>query len=119
MLSLMIKLLALIYFYTPKIFKIVNLNEKNKFYRSLIIRHTLFLLQKILLSLNYTLNITINKDMIIVEVDGVLLINPGVMNRYYKIPSNAKYHNEAKILEKLLQFFTLENLQEYIKALLK
>ena len=104
---LLMKFLAFLYFYTPKIFKIINLDKKNRFYRSFLIRHTLDLFSKILKSLNYTLPITINKDMNIVDVDGVL-IEPGGINRYYKIPHDAKYKNEAKYLQDLFDLSDAE-----------
>ena len=107
-LILLMKFLTLLYLYTPKIFKMINLNRKNRFYRSFLIRQTLVLFQKILKSLNYNLPITIKKDMTIVDVDGVL-ITPGTINRYYKIPGNAKHHNEAKYLENLFDFSEARN----------
>ncbi len=108
LLVLAMKFITLLYLYTPKIFKKINLNEKNRFYRSFLIRQTLVLLQKILKSLNYTLPITIKKDMTIIDVDGVL-ITPGTVNRYYKIPHNTKYHNEAKYLKNLFDFSEARN----------
>tara|TARA_B100000780_G_scaffold255943_1_gene204829 strand:- start:339 stop:1292 length:954 start_codon:yes stop_codon:yes gene_type:complete len=101
--TLLIKFLSLLFFYTPKIFKVINFNEKNRFYRSILIRTTTLLLKKVLKSLNYNLPIIINKDKVIVDVDGVLL-EPGNINRYYKIESNWKYHNEAKTSEELFDF---------------
>ena len=108
LLVLAMKFITLLYLYTPKIFKMINLNEKNRFYRSFLIRQTLVLFQKILKSLNYTLPITIKKDMTIIDVDGVL-ITPGTVNRYYKIPHNTKYHNEAKYLKNLFDFSEARN----------
>lgn len=101
--TLLIKFLSLLFFYTPKIFKVINFNEKNRFYRSILIRTTTLLLKKVLKSLNYNLPIIINKDKVIVDVDGVLLV-PGDINRYYKIESNWKHHNQAKKLEELFDF---------------
>jgi len=103
LLVLLMKFLTWLYFYTPKIFRILKLNEKNPFYRSFLIRQTLFLSQKILKSVNYTLPITLYKNRTIIDVDGVLL-TAGEINRYYKIPINAKYHNEAKYLKNLFDF---------------
>jgi len=101
--TLLIKLLSLLFFYTPKIFKVLNFNEKNRFYRSILISKTTLLLKKVLKSLNYNLPITINKDRVIVDIDGVLIV-PGDINKYYKIESNWKYHNQAKQLEELYDF---------------
>jgi FkbM family methyltransferase len=101
--TLLIRLLSLLFFYTPKIFKVINLDEKNRFYRSILIRETTLLLKKVLKLVNYSLPITINKDKVIVDVDGVLIV-PGNINRYYKIESNWKYHNQAKKLEELFDF---------------
>ena len=101
--KLLIRLLSLLFFYTPKIFKAINLDEKNRFYRSILIRETSLLFKKVLKSLNYNLPITINTDKVIIDVDGVLIV-PGNINRYYKIESNRKYHNEAKKLEELFDF---------------
>ena len=101
--TLLIKFLSSLFFYTPKIFKVVNFNEKNPFYRSILIRTTTLLLKKVLKSLNYNLPIIINKDEVIVDVDGVLIV-PGNINRYYKIESNWKNHNQAKKLEELFDF---------------
>ena len=93
--TLLIKLLSFFFFYTPKIFKVLNFNEKNRFYRSIIIRQTTLLLKKVLKSLNYNLPITISKDRVIVDIDGVLIVS-GHINRYFKISDSKKYHNEAK-----------------------
>ena len=108
------KFFAFLYLNSPKIFRIANLNEKNSNYRSILIRETAFLLQKILIKLNYSLPITISKDRIIVDVDGVLLIQNSIninfkkkhkhsINRYYK-KHNQKYYNEAKLLDDSFKF---------------
>lgn len=101
--KLSIRMMSCLFFYTPKIFKVINFNEKNRFFRSILIKETILLLKKILKSLNYNLSITINKDKVIINLDGVLIV-PGYINRYYKIESKSKYHNEAKKLEELFDF---------------
>ena len=100
---LLIKSLSFLFFYTPKIFHVLNFNKKNRFYRSIIIGQTVVLLKKILKSFNYNLPITITKNKVIVDVDGVLLV-PGEINRYFKIGDNFKYIHDAKKLEKLFDF---------------
>ncbi len=99
----LIKLISILFFYFPKIFKILNFNEKNHHYRSILIRETLFLFKKILKSINYNIPIIISKDRVIVEVDGVLIVSDNI-NRYFKIPGNSKYNNQAKILLDLFDF---------------
>jgi FkbM family methyltransferase len=54
------------------------------------------------------LPITISKEKVILNVDGVLLI-PGNMNRYFKMTGHRKYYNEAKILENLFDFSDAKN----------
>ena len=98
-----IKLLTLFFFFTPKIFKIINFDHKNRFYRSILIKETVYLLKKILKSFNYNLPIIIDKDNITIDVDGVL-ITPGSISRYYKKPHNVKYFNQAKYLDDLFDF---------------
>jgi len=107
--SLLINLLSSLYFLAPKISKLLNLNKKDRYYRSILINKTLSLLQKILLSINYNVPLTIYKKKVIVDLDGVLLI-PGKINRYYKLPHNKKYNNEAKYLEELLDFCDARNI---------
>ncbi len=108
------KFFAFLYLNSPKIFRIANFNYKNSSYRSILIRETSFLLQKILIKLNYSLPITISKDRIIIDVDGVLLIQNSInsnfkkkhkhsINRYYK-KYNQKYYNEAKLLDISFEF---------------
>ena len=94
------KLLSVLFFNVPKIFKVLKFNEKNRFYRSILIRQTVLLLKKILKSLNYNLPITISKDKVIVEVDGVLIVTDKI-NRYFKISGNDKYYNQASVIGKL------------------
>lgn len=98
-----IKFLKLFYFYTPKIFKIVDFDHNNRFYRSILIKETASLLKEILKSFNYNLPIIIDKDKIIIDVDGVLLVPDGI-SRYYKKPHNVKYFNQAKYLDDLFDF---------------
>ena len=97
------KLLSVLFFNIPKIFKILKFNEKNRFYRSILIGQTVLLLKKILKSLNYNLPITISKDKVIVEVDGVLIVTDKI-NRYFKISGNDKYYNQAKIISEFFDF---------------
>ena len=106
--TLLIKFLSSLFFYTPKIFKVLNFNEKNRHYRSILIRTTSFLLKKILKSLNYNLPIIVNKDKVIVDLDGVF-IEPGNIDRYYKIPSDRRHHNQGKELEELFDFSNTKN----------
>ena len=97
------KLLSVLFFNIPKIFKILKFNEKNRFYRSILIGQTVLLLKKILKSLNYNLPITISKDKVIVEVDEVLIVTDKI-NRYFKISGNDNYFNQAKIISELFDF---------------
>lgn len=99
---LFIKILSFLYITLPKIFKVINFNKSNRFYRSIYIRESLNLIKKIFNSLNYNIPVTISKDKIILNIDGVL-INLNDISRYLK-KKDQKYHNGAKYLEDLFDF---------------
>ncbi len=102
--SLFIKFFSFLYINSSKIFKIINFNERNRFYRLILLKETSHLLKKILKLLKFDLPITFHKDKIIFDLDGVKIEeNKDYINRYYKI-QNTKYHNEAKYLDDLFDF---------------
>lgn len=98
-----IKILSSLYLILPQIFKIINFNKSNGFYRSIFIRESLNLVKKIFNSLNYNIPTTISENKIILNVDGILL-NLDSISRYLKKTKDDKYYNGAKYCEDLFDF---------------